>query len=147
MTLDVGARLHLNTRITLRGHIMFNSIAWALGGLFASAAMFAAPSAAARDKVEWSINVGGSGYYPPPPAYAPPPSIMYPPPPRVYVQPVPVYPYGPVVRYGQPYYGDPYPYAYPYGYQDRHWRERQHWERRHREEQWREHRHHDRHRH
>jgi hypothetical protein len=112
---------------------MSTAIAWALGGLLASATLFSASTAMARDRVDWSVTIGQPGYYPPPPVYAPPPSIMYPPPP-VYVAPVPVYPRGPVIRYGQPYYDDPF----AYGYQERQWREQQWREQQWREQQWRE---------
>lgn len=88
----------------------------------AAVALGAAPSAMARDRVDWSVNIGLPGYYQPQEVYIPPQVV--------YEQPQPVYvERAPVVEYYQ-----------PNEFRERYWRERE-W----REQQWREHREHHRH--
>ena len=99
-------------------------------GLMAGATfMFAAtPAMAERPRVDWSINIGSLGYYPPPPVYGQPQAI-YSAPYGVYAQQAPMY-----------------PRAF-YGYQEREWQERQWRQRQWRERQWREERWHGHHGH
>jgi hypothetical protein len=95
--------------------------------------LLCAPSAMARDQVDWSLSIGTQNPYPPPVIYGPPP-VVYQAPQRVYVEPPP-----PVVVYRPQYYR----------YSEGDWRERQWRERQWREREWgerREHRgHHDHH--
>lgn len=84
----------------------------------AAGAVALAPSAMARDRVDWSISIGSPGYYGPPPpvVYSPPPVVYAPPPPVVYV-PRTAYPMvGPGVVYTTP--------PYMYGYREGEWRHR-----------------------
>ncbi len=102
-------------------------IAKIAAGITTVALLVAAPLAAARDRVDWSVSIGvpGIGY----PAYGPvyqQPQVVYQRPQPIYVEPAPVY-YQP-----RPVYVRPAPvYAPSYGpvYYDGYYGKPRHWDR------------------
>jgi hypothetical protein len=94
--------------------------------LLAGASILTSMPAHAYGGVNWSVTVGGGGYYPVYPSagvvvgpqspyiYGAPPAAFAPPP--IYVQPAPIYrAYPPPVLYVNPYPYNKYPYNnYPY---------------------------------
>ncbi len=93
----------------------------------AAALLASAPLAMAHggSNVSWSVTLGSPGIYaPPPPVVYVQPEPVYVSPAPVYVRPAPVYVQPTtVIRYGQPYYVQPYGYDRPRG----HWRHRHDW--------------------
>jgi hypothetical protein len=114
-----------------------------VAALLAGASILTSMPAHAHGGVNWSVTVGGGGYYPVYPSagvvvgpqspyiYGAPPAAFAPPP--VYVQPAPIYrAYPPPVLYVNPYPYNNYPYNnYPYnGYRGGNWKGHHgHWNR------------------
>jgi hypothetical protein len=100
--------------------LAITTVGLALGAMLT----FIAPSAMARDHVNWSLNIGAPFYSPPPVVYVEPQPV-YVQPRRVYVRPQPVYV---EPAYGSVYYVDGYRQPY---YEQQHWDRRHHGHHRH----------------